>query len=165
MYLVYDLEMMSGKIASLHIHPAEPGTPLSSVNSFEVVVNKGIKSNGRMFNRTSKRTGEPTKRQVSLIEREQLTEHALALGHHGFSPGDARSNIETKGICLIDLVDQRVKVGKSILFFYELRTPCQKMDDLALGLRKRMENGCQGVMAQVLKSGKISLGDEITPLP
>ena len=157
--------MTSGKVASLHIHPAEPGAPLSSVDSFEVVVNKGIKGNGRMFNRTSKRTGKPTKRQVSLIECEQLAEHAFALGHHGFSPGVARSNIETKGICLIDLIDQRVKVGKSILFFFELRTPCQKMDDLTPGLRERMENGRQGVMAQVLKSGTIRLGDEVTPLP
>ena len=39
------------------------------------------------------------------------------------------------------------------------------MYELADGLRKRMENGRQGVMAQLMKSGEIHLGDEITPLP
>ena len=157
--------MPYGKVSSLHIHPEESGAPLSSANCLKVVKNKGIKGSKRMFDRISKRTGEPTKRQVSLIEREELAAHAKALGHPGFTPGSARSNIETEGIRLIDHVGKLVQIGDSILLLYELRTPCQKMDELADGLRKRMKNGRQGVMAQVIKSGEICLGDEITPLP
>ena len=157
--------MARGKVVSLHIHPTESGAPLLSVDSFKVVENKGIQGNGRMFDRISKRTGKPTKRQVSLIEREQLAEHAQVMGHPGFAPGGVRSNIETIGIHLTDHIGKQVQIGDSTLFLYELRTPCQKMDDLVPGLRRRMENGCQGVMAQVVKSGEIHLGDEITPLP
>ena len=157
--------MTSGKVISLHIHPTEPGAPLLSVDFFKIVENKGIQGNGRMFNRISKRTGKPTKRQVSLIEREQLAKHAQAMGHPGFASGSVRSNIETIGIHLRDHIGKQIQIGDSILFLYELRTPCQKMDDLAPGLRKSMENGHQGVMAQVVKSGEIHLGDEITPLP
>ena len=153
--------MPTGKVVSLHLHPAEAGAPLSSVESFELIADKGIQGNGRMFDRISRRTGLPTKRQVSLIEREQITEHAEALGHPGFAPGDVRSNVETEGVELTAWVGQRVRVGSATLFFYEPRTPCHKMDALASGLRERMENGRQGVMAQVVESGEIRVGDEI----
>ena len=153
--------MATGKVVSLHLHPAEPSAPMSAVESIEVVASKGIRGNGRMFDRLSRRTGEPTKRQVSLIEREQIAEHAEALGHPGFAPGDVRSNIETEGADLVMWVGQQVRIGSALFFFYEPRMPCHKMDALAPGLRERMENGHQGVMAQVLESGEIRIGDEL----
>ena len=157
--------MTSGKVVSLHLHPVEAGAPLSPVDSIEVVAGKGIKGNPRKFDRPSKHTGQPTKRQVSLIEREQLAEHAEALGHPGFAPGDARSNVETEGIELVKLAGQQAQIGTAVLFFYEPRKPCHKMDALEPGLRERMENDRQGVMAQVVQSGAIRVGDAITPLP
>ncbi len=155
------MRMATGKVVSLHLHPAEPGAPLSSVGAIEVVAGKGIRGNGRMFDRLSRRTGEPTRRQVSLIEREQIAEHAEALEHPGFTPGDVRSNIETEGVDLVALAGKQVRIGSSLLFIYEPRTPCHKMDELAPGLRERMENGRQGVMAQVVESGEIRVGDAI----
>ena len=157
--------MPSGKVVSLHLHPVKAGESLSPVGSIELVVSKGIKGNSRKFDQTNKRSGQPTKRQVSLIEREQLAEHALALGHPGFAPGDARANIETMGTDLAKLTGHQVKIGTSILFFYEPRKPCHKMDALEPGLRERMENCRQGVMAQVVRSGTIRVGDTIAPLP
>src|ERR1044071_9209504 len=37
----------SGRVASLHLHPREPGEPLTSVESFELV--QGIQDNPRYF--------------------------------------------------------------------------------------------------------------------
>ena len=161
MRLAYALLMVFGKVVYLHLHPAEPGKPLLSVDTIKVVEGKGIQGNHRKFNRLSKRTGQSTKRQVSLIEREQLAEHSLAMGHPGFAPGDVRSNIETTGINLVDHIGQRVQIGGAILFLYEPRKPCHKMDALARGLRERMKNNRQGVMAEVVQSGEIKVGDVI----
>ena len=157
--------MTHGKVTSLHLHPAEPGSTMISVDAIVLVANKGIRGNWRMFARLSSRTGEPTMRQVSLIERELIVEHAEALGHPGFASGDVRSNIETKGINLMELGGRQVRIGSALLFIYEPRTPCHKMEKLAQGLRERMENGRQGVMAQVVETGEIRVGDDIAPLP
>ena len=162
--MAYPLSMPTGRVQSLHLHPAKPGTPLTAVDSFEVVAEKGIREDGRYFARTNENTGEPNPRQVSLIERDQLAEHAQAFGLPEIPPGAARANIETDGIYLTDHVGQRVRVGAAILQFYEPRKPCHKMDAIAPGLQERMKNGQQGVMAQVVESGVIRLGDEVEPL-
>ena len=130
-----------------------------ATDAFSVVAEKGIEKNGegRLFERGSKR-------QVTLIEREQLAEHANALGHPGFSPGDARSNIETEGIDLISLKGKQIQIGEAVLLLYQARTPCWKMDELIVGLRARMEEERQGMLAQVISSGIIRAGDPILPV-
>ena len=130
-----------------------------AAEAFSVVAEKGIENNGegRLFDRGSKR-------QVTLIEREQLSEHANALGHPGFKPGDVRSNIETEGINLIALKGKQVQVGDAVLLYYEARTPCWKMDELIVGLRARMEEERQGILAQVISGGIIRAGDPILPV-
>lgn len=115
----------------------------------------------RFFGRLD-REGKPKKRQVSLIAREQIAAHAAALGLDAIEPGAVRANIETTGIDLMQLVGQQVSVGGATLLFYEPRTPCPKMDAVAEGLQKLMGNGRQGVMAQVIASGEIRVGDSIT---
>jgi len=156
----YLWRMPIGFAVSLHLHPAIAGEPLLSVEEFTVVVGKGIKSNGegRMFDRNNLR-------QVSLIEREQLAKHAESLGYPGFAPGEARSNIETKGLDLIKLIGRNIRIGEAELRIHQPRTPCHKMDLLAPGLRERMMDGQQGIMAEVVQSGIIRAGDYIAPLP
>jgi MOSC domain-containing protein YiiM len=151
--------MTNGTVASLHIHPAVAGDPMLAAEAFSVVAEKGIENNGegRLFDRGSKR-------QVTLIEREQLAENANALGHPGLKPGDVRSNIETEGIDLISLKGKQVQVGDAVLLLYEVRTPCWKMDKLIEGLRARMEEDRQGMLAQVVRSGTIRVGDSIHPV-
>ena len=147
-----------GKVASLHLHPSEGGEPFSSVEEFELIAGKGIKDNARYFSR-------PTRRQVSLIEREQIAEHAATLGLPTIAPGAVRSNVETEGINLVELINQHIQIGEAVLLIYQARTPCHKMDALCPGLRREMENQRQGVLAQVVRSGKICVGDSIRWLP
>src|SRR5215208_5317992 len=94
-------EIDSGRVASLHLHPLGAGEPLLSVEMIEIVAGKGIVGEPRYFGRMSRRSGQPSRRQVSLIEREQIAEHAAALGLQKISPGVVRSNVETEGINLI----------------------------------------------------------------
>jgi len=152
-----------GWIAALHVHPAKAGEALLQFQELNLVARKGIVEDSRYFGRRN-RFGQPSRRQVSLIEQEQIGEHADALGVEKIAPGRVRSNIETTGINLIALVGQRVAVGEAILHFYEPRTPCAKMDAICQGLRTLMEDGKQGVMATVVQSGRVRIGDKICPL-
>lgn len=136
---------------------------MTPVSSIEVEADKGIAGNGRYFDRR-RSTGGPGKRQVTLIEREQIDAHGKTLGI-SIEPGVVRSNIETKNIDLIALVGRQVRVGTVVLEFYEARTPCAKMDVVCRGLRAEMEHQRQGVLARVIQSGRIRAGDSIRPDP
>lgn len=150
-----------GRVASLHLHPSESGEPFQNVTTIELEAEKGIVGNPRYFARRS-RSGGFSKRQVSLIEQEQIAEHAAVLGLPKIPPGIVRSNVETTGIDLQQLVGEQVQIGSAILYFYEARTPCFKMDKICQGLKDLMNDNKQGVLAQVVKSGRINVGDEIS---
>jgi len=154
---------LSGRVASLHLHPPEPGAPLSAVDSIEVVAGKGITGEPRYFGRVSHTTGQPRRRQITLIERERIAEHAAVLGLETIPPGAVRANIETSGIDLIALLGRQIQIGDAILLVYEARTPCAKMDAVCPGLRSLMENRRQGVLAEVLEGGRIRTNDSIQP--
>ena len=154
---------LPGRVASLHLHPVEPGAPLQPIESVEVVSGRGIQGDTRYFGRLSRDTGEPSRRQVTLIEREQIAEHAVALALPSIPPSAVRSNIETTGINLISLLAREVEIGGAVLRFYARRDPCAKMDAIRQGLRALMLNSRQGVLAEVLRSGTIRVGDSIHP--
>jgi len=95
------------------------------------------------------------------MEREQIAEHAVALGMKSIAPGLVRSNIETTSIDLVALVGYEVEVGEAVLFLHAPRDPCEKMDKICQGLRERMLPNRQGVLAEVRRSGKVKVGDRI----
>ena len=150
-----------GLVASLHLHPAKGGEPLRPAEVFHLVAGKGIKENTRYFGRTSRSTGQPSRRQLSVMEREQIGEHAAVLGLVSIPPGVVRSNIETSGIDLQALVGRQVEIGTAIVHFYEPRLPCHKMDAIAPGLCELMKHGRQGVMAEVVRDGVVRVGDAV----
>ena|ERR1041385_2458293 len=149
------------RVASLHLHPVIAGAPLHTVDEIELVEGKGILNEPRYFGRLSRKTGGPSRRQVSLIEREQLSEHAATLGLQTIAPGAARANIETLGIKLVELIGKEIEIGDAVLFLYQPRDPCSKMDAICQGLRELMMNARQGVMAEVRRGGIVTVGDGI----
>lgn len=149
-------EKILGRVASLHLHSEFAGERMQDVFTMELIAGKGIAGNPRYSKR-------PTRRQVTLIEREILEEHAAVMGLDEIAPGVVRSNIETTGVWFRELIGKRVRIGTSaVLYLYEARIPCHKMDAIAKGLRQLMEGGKQGVLAQVVVSGVIQPGDTIT---
>ena len=154
------MDSAKGRVASLHLHSREPEAPMLAVGQITLVEGKGIVEDVRYFDRKN-REGEPRKRQVTLIEREQIGEHAAVLGVPGIAPGKVRSNIETDGISLIECLGKQLQIGEAVLLIYEPRTPCAQMDAVAPGLRELMKNNRQGALAQVIRSGTVRLGDSI----
>lgn len=153
-----------GTVESLHLHPPKSGEPLLAVDEVQAEVGKGLVGDHRVFNRKS-RTGKASLRQVSLIAREEIARHAAAVGLPGIGPGAVRSNIECSGVDLVSFIGRQMQVGEAVLLFYEPRTPCWKMDLIAPGLQAVMSLGRQGVLAQVISSGRIRVGDGIAPVP
>lgn len=152
---------LPARVVSLHLHPAESATPMQAVNEIELVAGKGIAGEPRYFGKLSRRTGQPSRRHVSLMEREQIAEHAATLGLESIPPGAVRANIETQGIDLVKLIGKQVRIGDAILFLYEARKPCGQMDAICAGLRDLMENSRQGVMAEVIRPGIVRCADAI----
>ncbi len=130
------------------------------IEQITLVEGKGVVEDVRYFDRKN-RDGQPRKRQVTLIERQQISEHAAVLGLSRIAPGRVRSNIETDGISLIECIGRQVQIGEAILLIYAPRTPCAKMESIAPGLRELMKNGLQGVLAQVIRSGAVRVGDGV----
>src|ERR1044071_2138803 len=110
-------DLNPARVASLHLHPEKAGEPMRAVEQFEVVEQKGILGNSRKFGAISRSTGQPSKRQVTLIEREQIGEHAVVLGLQTIAPGAVRSNIETVGIDLIAQIGKEVQIGTAVFLF------------------------------------------------
>jgi MOSC domain-containing protein YiiM len=154
---------MSSKplVVSIHVHPMKSGGEMVPVPEIDVEVEMGIVQDKRYYGRRSS-AGAPSKRQMTLIEREQIAEHAVTLGAGDFAPGVVRSNIETEGIELVPLAGKEIQMGTAVLRIGSPRDPCEKMDRIAMGLRDLMEDGKQGVLAEVVVSGKIRIGDAIT---
>ena len=150
-----------GRVASLHLHPQEPGAVMQGTQQIEVIEAKGIMNEPRYFGRKSRDSGQPSKRQITLMEREQIAEHAASLGLESIPAGAVRSNIETTGIDLVSLIGKEVEIGEAILLLYGPRDPCEQMDAICQGLRELMMNNRQGVLAQVIRSGNIRVGDQI----
>lgn len=150
----------TGTVASLHLHPEVAGEALREVAEARAEAGMGLIGDLRVFGRR-RRDGEPSDRQVSLIAREEIARHAAALGLAGIAPGAVRSNIETTGIDPVSFLGCEMEIGEAVLIFCEARKPCHKMDLVAPGLQALMSQGRQGVLARVLRSGRIRVGDAI----
>ena len=154
------MNISKGRVASLHVHPVGTAADMVPMEKVKLLAGKGIVEDVRYFARQNP-TGQPRQREVTLIEREQIGEHAAVLGLPAIAPGRVRSNIETDGVSLIDCVGKQVQIGEAVLLIYDARTPCAKMDAVAPGLRELMKNKRQGVLAQVVRSGTVRVGDVV----
>jgi MOSC domain-containing protein YiiM len=111
----------------------------------------------------------PNLRQVHLIHEELFDE--LRTGGFQVRPGDIGENVTTRGLDLLALpTGTLMQLGKeAVVEVTGLRNPCRQIDALAKGLTAavlgRDPHGQlvrkAGVMAVVVKSGEVALGDVI----
>lgn len=111
----------------------------------------------------------PNLRQVHLIHAELLDE--LAAKGFAIAPAQMGENVTTRGIVLLGLsAGTRLRLGGTALIeLTGLRNPCSKLDGIAPGLMQAvLEKGPDktlnrkaGVMAVVIASGEVRVGDAI----
>ena len=96
----------------------------------------------------------PPKREVLFASRDHLD--AV-----GVEPGAIRENLTVEGADVQDWpVGQRVRAGGAVFEITMVCDPCHRMDELRQGLRAELD-GRRGMLARVVESGEVAVGDQI----
>ena len=100
---------------------------------------------------------------LTLIEAEAIAAMAAEDGVE-IAPGEARRNVVTRGIGLNDLVGRRFTVGEIECVGDRLCDPCSHLEKITKPgvLRGLVNRG--GLRANIVRGGRIAVGDEITEL-
>jgi MOSC domain-containing protein YiiM len=98
--------------------------------------------------------GNPPRREVLFASAEHLNSV-------GVEPGAIRENLTVTGTDVEQWpVGQRVRAGEAVFEITMVCDPCHRMDELREGLRAEIE-GKRGMLARVVESGEVAVGDEI----
>ena len=132
--------------------------PIEDVNSIEVVQGKGIKGD-RKF-----RENNDLDSQLTLIESENI-DYYNEKYNLNFSYVDFRRNLITKNIKLNELVGKNFVIGKIKVKGIDLCRPCKELEK-KLGAKNYLKEFLRrgGLVCEILNSGIISVGDEISIL-
>ena len=96
----------------------------------------------------------PPKREVLFASKEHLDAVGVA-------PGAIRENLTVEGEDVQGWpVGQRVRAGGAVFEITMVCDPCHRMDELRDGLRAELEDR-RGMLARVVESGEVAVGDEI----
>jgi MOSC domain-containing protein YiiM len=96
----------------------------------------------------------PPRREVLFVSMEHLDSV-------GVEPGDIRENLTVEGADVQRWpIGQQVRVGEAVFEITMVCDPCQRMDDLREGLRAELDDK-RGMLARVVESGEVAVGDEI----
>jgi MOSC domain-containing protein YiiM len=96
----------------------------------------------------------PPRREVLFASREHLD--AV-----GVDPGAIRENLTVDGTDVQQWpVGQRLRAGEAVFEITMVCDPCHRMDELRQGLRAELD-GRRGMLARVVETGEVGVGDEI----
>jgi MOSC domain-containing protein YiiM len=96
----------------------------------------------------------PPRREVLFVSKEHLDSVNV-------EPGAVRENITVDGDDVQQWpIGQRVRAGEAEFEITMVCDPCHRMDELRDGLRAELD-GKRGMLARVVESGEVAVGDEI----
>ncbi len=151
---------MSGKVVKIVIASVNSGKS-ESVQDVQAVAGCGLI--GDKYYKDSKKKSEPEVEegfQITLIENISISQCNKLLGKT-FSAEDIRRNIVTEGVELNKLVGKTFRVGNTTLTGIKLCHPCSYLGkELGCDLKKGLKN-IGGLRADIVKDGKIKIGDTI----
>jgi MOSC domain-containing protein YiiM len=145
------LPFMSGTVEGLHVSPQFEQLP-QPVEAVEVTA-EGVLGD-RYF-------GE---RNLTLIEAEAL-EGLFEEAGIELTAAESRRQVLTRGVRLNDLVGTRFRVGEVECVGEEWCEPCSHLEGLTRHgvLRGLVHRG--GLRADIVRDGRIAVGDEVARLP
>jgi MOSC domain-containing protein YiiM len=99
----------------------------------------------------------PNKRSVLFVSAEDL--EAV-----GVEPGTIKENFTVRGAEVMNWpLGQRVGIGEAEFEIAMVCDPCHLMEEIRPGLQAELE-GRRGMLACVVRTGEVSVGDAVTPL-
>ncbi|WP_170751691.1 MOSC domain-containing protein [Ruegeria lacuscaerulensis] len=104
------------------------------------------------------------KRAVTLIQQEHLVAIGSYLGRGPVAPEILRRNLVVSGINLAALKGREVQVCEAILRFTVICAPCSRMEDAFGKGGYSAVRGHGGWCAEVVKPGRVKLGDVVQPV-
>jgi MOSC domain-containing protein YiiM len=145
-----------GVVEAIFISPEHELLP-DPIKEVEAVPGKGLRGD-RHFGHAAK-----PGRDLTLIEAEAIEALATETGIE-IQPAEARRNVLTRGIDLNALVGERFRVGEIECVGRLLNEPCAHLESLTRPgvLRGLVHRG--GLRADILRPGRIRVGDAIGPL-
>jgi MOSC domain-containing protein YiiM len=149
---------MPGTVEQIAISRISSELP-QSVESVEVLAGQGPRGDRYFVTEPQERDGD----DLTLIEAEALDaftdETGIELSHE-----ESRRNVLTRGVRLNELVGKRFRVGQVECVGVELCEPCNHLQGLTRPgvLRGLVHRG--GLRANVTRSGRIAVGDELADL-
>jgi MOSC domain-containing protein YiiM len=97
----------------------------------------------------------PPRREVLFVSKEHLDSVDV-------EPGAIRENITVDGDDVQKWpIGQRVRAGEAEFEITMVCDPCHRMDELRDGLRAELD-GKRGMLARVVESGEVAVGDDVT---
>jgi MOSC domain-containing protein YiiM len=149
---------MAGRVEAINV-AADLEGECRPVEVVEALAGRGLRGD-RYFADAPREQGDG--RDITLIQAEALEglheEHGIEL-----SGAESRRNVLTRGIDLNALVGRRFTVGEAECVGIELCEPCnhlQKMTQPGV-LRGLVHRG--GLRADVVRGGRIAVGDAVQP--
>ena len=150
-----------GSIHSLYVC-SSAGEEMKQVNSLSLIENKGIEGDRYFLAQgtfSEVLAGTPD-HQLTLIASEEI-DRFNRNNKMNHSYGSFRRSIVTKGIELNPLVGKQIKIGNAIIEVIRFCEPCSHLAKvLTPEVLPQMVGKC-GLRAKIIKSGKVSLEQEI----
>ena len=148
--------LWTGRVAALFTSPTT-GAAMQPRGELDVLAGVGIA--GDRYAAPDARAGQA----LTLIEEEAV--EAVA-GEYGIelSAADTRRNVVTRDVALNHLVGREFRVGPVLVRGVRLAEPCSHLEKLTGIRRLRLSLVHRGgLRADVLESGRIRVGDPVTP--
>jgi MOSC domain-containing protein YiiM len=152
--------MKLGRILSIQI-AEDASEPLKALEKVNVVAGQGLEGD-RYFTRTGTYSSKHDKsREATFIEAEAL--HALANDYQiEFSAAESRRNFTTQGVALNHLVGREFRIGGAVFRGIRLCEPCTHLEEVSSKPARKGLIHRGGLRAQIVQSGLVSVGDEVT---
>ena len=128
---------------------------METVNNINIIAGKGI-----MGDRYFKENNDK-KNQITLIEKENI-DYFNKLNNTQIKSVEFRRNIITEEVRLNELVGKVFSLGNVKLKGIDLCSPCKNMQETLKQknlIKEFLRKG--GLRCEIIKDGKISVGDEI----
>jgi MOSC domain-containing protein YiiM len=151
--------MVKGTVVCLSIS-AEARQPMQEVPEVYAEAGKGLVGDRYHGGTGSYNKQQPGHRQVTLMNSRFFVDSQ-------FQYRDSRRNIFTEGIELMWLIRREFTIGDAVLRGVKYCDPCKIPSKLA-GIETNFADEFHdrgGLIAEVLKSGLIRIGDKIIPPP
>jgi MOSC domain-containing protein YiiM len=147
---------MPGSIVAIFTAPAT-GAATASHDEIKAVAARGLEGDRYFSSNAAEHDPED---EITLIESEGLE---LAASERGveLERGEHRRNIVTRGVDLLGLVGQTIKVGEAEVELVRDNPPCKYLQDLTGKEVLRGLHGKGGVRGRIVSGGVIRVGDSL----